>query len=60
MPIVSAAKHLVVKKQTSNQQYSLDQRLDQIQQNFDKKILQLTSKIDNMDTKFDLILKRMK
>merc|ERR1719322_1584249 len=44
--IVSAAKHLVVKKQTSNQQYSLDQRLDQMQQNFDKKILQLTNKID--------------
>ena len=59
--IVSAAKEIVIKQQTKQNKEDDDvsDKIEILQNRFDTKIAELENKMGNLETKIDLILRKM-
>ena len=59
--IVSAAKEIVIKQQTKQNKEDDDvsDKIETLQNRFDTKIAELENKMGNLETKIDLILRKM-
>merc|ERR1712128_212305 len=59
--IVSAAKEIIIKQQTKQvkDEDDVGDKIETMQKNFDTKINELESKMGNIETKIDLILRKM-
>ena len=59
--IVSAAKEIIIKQQTKQNKEDDDvsDKIEKLQNRFDTKILELENKMGNLETKIDLILRKM-
>merc|ERR1711892_474891 len=59
--IISAAKEIIIKQQTKQvkDEDDVGEKIETMQKNFDTKINELESKMGNIETKIDLILRKM-
>ena len=57
--IVRAAKEIIIMKQTDVSKFNKENKIDQLQQKFQAKVDNLEAKLQGMENKMDLILRKL-